>query len=135
VKTTDPLLLGRAKAMRSVMTQPERELWTALRAKRFGYKVRRQEVIGPYIVDFLVWAKRLIIEVDGDTHADPRRDERRTHWLEAQGYRVLRFNNADVMGNIEGVLTTLAETLAGLPSPNPLPHAGEGSPAVPINAS
>ena len=70
MQATNPELLKRAKAMRSHMSQPERELWVALRAKRFNaVKVRRQEVIGPYIVDFLVWAYKLVIEVDGDTHA------------------------------------------------------------------
>ncbi len=130
MKTTDPLLLARAKAMRTQMTQPERELWIALRAKRFnGIKVRRQEVIGPYIVDFLIWAHKLVIEVDGDTHTDPQRDRRRTDWLQSKGYRVLRFTNADVMGNLEGVLDVIAQTIA--PLPNPLPHAGEGLPVPP----
>lgn len=125
MKTTDPLLLARAKAMRTEMTQPERELWIALRAKRFnGIKVRRQEVIGPYIVDFLIWAHKLVIEVDGDTHVGGEQERQRTEWLQSQGYRVLRFTNADVMGSLEGVLEAIAVALA--PLPNPLPHAGEG---------
>ena len=92
--------------MRSEMPQPERELWIALRAKRFaGVKFSRQVVIGPYIVDFVARSSHLIIEVDGDSHAgDGAHDARRSAWLEQQGYRVIRFNNSDVIGNLESVL-------------------------------
>ena len=90
--STNPKLLERARQMRSEMTQPERELWTALRAKRFaGVKFTRQVVIGPYIADFVCRSRKLIIELDGATHDDASRDVQRTAFLEAQGYRVLRF--------------------------------------------
>lgn len=119
---TDDRLLKLAKSMRTEMTQPERELWTALRAHRFdGAKVTRQVVIGAYIVDFAARSRKLVIEVDGDTHADASRDERRDAWLRAQGYRVLRFTNGDVLSNLEGVLTAVEAALSDSPSPNPLP--------------
>ncbi|MEG3086476.1 endonuclease domain-containing protein [Sphingomonas sp. PB4P5] len=115
---TDKLLLERAKSMRTNMTQPEREIWTALRAKRFEHvKFARQVVIGPYIADFVARSRKLIIEIDGHTHTDAERDAHRTAWLETQGYRVIRFTNSDVMQNIEGVLDTLASALAAAPLP------------------
>jgi very-short-patch-repair endonuclease len=108
--------------MRSEMTQPERELWTALRAKRFaGVKFTRQVVIGPYIADFVCRSRKLIIELDGATHSDARRDDRRTAFVETQGYRVIRFWNNDVMTNLDAVLSALSEALATAPLPNPLP--------------
>ena len=121
---TDDLLLARARAMRSAMTQPERELWLALRGKRFdGVKFSRQVVIGQYIVDFVARSRRLIIEVDGDTHAgDEAADAVRSRWLEQQGYRVNRFTNGDVMTNLDGVLQMIAVALTTAPLPNPLPE-------------
>lgn len=119
---TDPLLLERARAVRSNMSQPERELWTALRANRVeATKFTRQVVIGPSIADFACRSRKLIVELDGATHIDPAHDARRTRSLEAQGYRVIRFWNNDVMTNLEGVLTAISEALAALPLPNPLP--------------
>ncbi|WP_238560105.1 endonuclease domain-containing protein [Sphingomonas sp. Mn802worker] len=110
------------------MTQPERELWTALRAHRFsGVKFSRQVPIGPFILDFVARLRKLAIEVDGDTHAgNEARDERRTAWLEEQGYDVIRFSNADVMHNLEGVLLAIKEALDAGPSPKPSPRRGEG---------
>lgn len=122
---TNPQLLERARAMRSNMPQPERELWTALRAKRFAAtKFTRQVVIGPYIADFVCRSHKLIIELDGATHSDPSRDDYRTTYLASKGYRVIRFWNNDVMTNLEGVLAALGEALASPPLPNSLP-AGE----------
>ena len=122
--------LRRAKAMPSEMTQPERELWIALRAHRFnGVKFNRQVVVGPFILDFAARARKLAIEVDGDTHVgNETRDERRTAWLEEQGYHVIRFSNADVMCNLEGVLLVIEEALRACPSPKPSPQRGEGLP-------
>jgi very-short-patch-repair endonuclease len=118
VPKTDKELLKRAKAMRTEMTQPERGLWTALRAKRFnGVKFSRQVVIGPYIADFVARSLKLVIEVDGDTHIDEARDDRRTRYLETQGYDVIRFTNPDVVGNLEGVLTIIEVALAAAPLP------------------
>ncbi len=125
---TDPVLLARAKAMRTEMTQPERELWSALRGKRFnGIKFARQVVIGRYIADFVARSPSLIIEVDGDTHTDEARDAGRTAWLERQGYHVIRFTNADVMTNLDGVLHMIAVALTTAPLPNPLPGGERAS--------
>jgi very-short-patch-repair endonuclease len=119
----DPELLARAKQMRREPTGPELRLWLELRAKRFhGAKFRRQVVIGGYIADFACRAPMLVIEVDGDTHAlCERYDAVRTVYLEARGYRVLRFTNDEVMGNLDGVLTVIAGAVGDSPSPNPLP--------------
>ncbi len=108
--------------MRRELTGPELKLWLALRAKRFeGAKFRRQVVVGPYIADFACRSPcMLIVEVDGDTHAESRvYDERRKTLLEERGYRVIRFTNEDVIGNLDGVLTVIAEALQDRPAPLP----------------
>jgi very-short-patch-repair endonuclease len=92
----------------------EHKLWLALKAKRFsGAKFRQQNVIGPYIVDFACRIpSMLVVEVDGDSHGDREAyDRERTRFLERRGYRVLRFGNTDVAGNLEGVLMTIADAL------------------------
>ena len=120
----DGRLTDNARSMRKQPTEPEQQLWLALRAKRFeSVKFRRQKVIGPYIVDFAAREPMLLIEIDGDTHADRERyDADRTRYLEAQGYRVVRFANSDVMTNMEGVLSAMASALSRLPT---LPPEGE----------
>jgi len=118
VPETDKILLARAKSMRTDMPQPEREMWTALRGKRFeGVKFSRQVVVGQYIADFVARSRKLIVEIDGDTHLDPAKDARRTQELEEAGYRVIRFSNYDVMTNLEGVLTSISAALATAPLP------------------
>ncbi len=121
---TDKQLLARAKDMRSNPTPAEARLWYSLRAKRFeAVKFSHQVVIYPYIADFVARSRKVIIEVDGDTHADDGAyDSRRTAWLEHQGYRVIRFTNADVMGNLNGVLETIGAALGTAPLPGPLPE-------------
>jgi len=120
----DPRLTEYAKSMRREPTESEIRLWLALRAKRFaGVKFRQQKVIGPYIVDFAARNPMLVIEIDGDTHAGREGyDADRTRFLEKQGYRVLRFNNDDVMTNLEGVLTTLGDALEQPPLPTLSPE-------------
>ncbi|KQT31427.1 hypothetical protein ASG29_15120 [Sphingomonas sp. Leaf412] len=109
--------------MRREMTEPETRLWLALRGRRFdGVRFSRQVVIGPYIADFCARSMRLIVEVDGDTHADQARDESRMVWLEAQGYRVVRFGNADVMTNLDGVLHAIGVALVAAPHPTLSPE-------------
>jgi very-short-patch-repair endonuclease len=100
--------------MRREQTGPEQRLWLELRARRFqGAKFRRQVVIGRYIVDFACRSPvKRILEIDGDTHADRERyDRARTAFLEEQGYSVLRFTNAEVMTNLDGVLLRIQEAL------------------------
>jgi very-short-patch-repair endonuclease len=95
---------NRAKALRTGMTAAEQKLWTVLRANGLGVKFQRQVVLAPYIADFAARSARLVVELDGDTHADAHAyDAARTAALEARGYRVIRFTNSEVMTNIEGV--------------------------------
>jgi very-short-patch-repair endonuclease len=124
-----------AKALRSNMTDAERRLWYLLRAHRFlGYKFKRQLRVGPYIVDFICLAERLIIEVDGGQHADSQSDLHRDHWLKDQGFRVLRFWNNEVLNNTDGVLERLIEHL-GHSSPSPSPGATVVAPPSPACAA
>jgi very-short-patch-repair endonuclease len=119
----DPVLTDRAKSMRKAMSEPETRMWLALRAERFDrIKFRRQKVIGSYIVDFAANAPKLVIEIDGDSHADQEAyDAARTQVLEQQGYTVIRFTNSEVMTNMEGVLERLSEVVARLRVSPPLP--------------
>ena len=114
----DPKLKERAKQMRANPTPAEQKLWLALRANRFeNQQFTRQTIIAPYIADFASKSAKLVVEIDGDTHsAKDRYDARRTEFLESLGYRVLRFGNPDVMGNIEGVLSVIAQALHEGPS-------------------
>ena len=103
--------LPRARALRRDATVPERLLWRAVRAGALGAKIRRQVPLGPYIVDFLAASARLVIELDGDTHASEnarRYDAGRDAWLAAHGLRVLRFTNREVAQHLEGVLAAIA---------------------------
>ena len=98
----------RAKQLRTNLTAPERKLWTAIRANRIGVKFQRQVVLAPYVADFAARAERLIVELDGDSHAGREAyDAARTRALEERGFRVLRFANSDVMSNLDGVLRAI----------------------------
>jgi very-short-patch-repair endonuclease len=109
---------SRAKALRANLTEPERRLWYHLRANRLGVKFQRQVVLPPYIADFAARAERLVIELDGDTHGDTQAyDAARTRSLEERGYRVIRFTNAELMANLDGVLQAI---LLALQTPRPL---------------
>ncbi|MPZ39472.1 MAG: DUF559 domain-containing protein [Rhizobiales bacterium] len=116
---------SRARLLRRNLTDAERIIWNAVRAHRMaGASFRRQTPIGPHIVDFVCHDANLVIEVDGGQHFEPehiRRDSRRDAFLSSKGYRVLRFNNHDVMTNRQGVLETIAAAIAHTPSP-PLPR-------------
>jgi len=119
--------VDRARELRRAMTDTEQKLWYRLRNRQLsGCKFRRQHEIDQYIVDFVCTEAMLIIELDGGQHADQvNYDERRTQYLQAMGYRVLRFWNNDALVNIESVLTVILDALASpAPHPNPLP-AGE----------
>ena len=114
-----------AKALRHRMTDTERRLWTHLRAHRLaGDKFKRQQPIGPYIVDFVCFGARLVIEVDGGQHLGSDADRIRDAWLEEQGYRVLRFWDNEVLTNLPAVLERIAGFLS--PSPPPLSREGRG---------
>jgi very-short-patch-repair endonuclease len=118
--------------MRANPTEAERRMWDLLRAKRLaGFKFRRQQVIAPYIVDFACLQQRLIIEADGSQHADNKDDARRDAFLRAQGFRVLRFWNNQVLGESDAVGVAIFSALfPHPPKPSawapPSPEMGEG---------
>jgi very-short-patch-repair endonuclease len=122
----------RARRLRKDSTDAEKRLWSLLRAHRYGgYKFKRQQPIGPYIVDFACFDARLVIEIDGGQHADAARsDSIRDAWLAREGFRILRFWNNEVLGNIEGVMQQITLSLQA-PSPQPSPTRGEGEPSAP----
>lgn len=121
---------ARARTLRRDATDAERVLWRALRALELPVRIRRQHPIGSYIADFAIPAHGLVIEIDGGQHADAAdADARRTAALDEHGYRVIRFWNNEVLGNIEGVVETiLREIESSPPLPNPLrpPRGREG---------
>ena len=132
-----------AKALRRRMTDAERHLWTSLRAHRLARgKFKRQQPIGPYIVDFVCFHTRLVIEVaeklllrfphfrhpwrsDGGQHQGSEADQARDAWLEGQGFRVLRFWNNEILTELPAVLEKIADALSPSP-PAPLPQGERG---------
>jgi very-short-patch-repair endonuclease len=97
-----------ARTMRSSPTMAEKKLWWHLhRLSVAGSHFRRQVRLGRYIADFASHKARLVIEVDGGQHAENAADVERTKFIEGQGYRVLRFWNNEVLGNVEGVLEVI----------------------------
>ena len=114
-----------AKSMRSNPTDAESRLWTILRGKRLAtHKFKRQVPIDDYIVDFVNFGARLIVEADGSQHLDSRYDTKRDAYLRDQGFRILRFWNSDILKNSNGVATAI---LAALETPlsNLSPAGGE----------
>ena len=116
----------RARDLRRSMTDAERRLWSVLRDRRLhGHKFRRQHPLGPFVLDFACIEHRVAVEADGGQHADNAADQRRTAWLEGEGWRVLRFWNNDILGNPAGVAETILRALdtasseAGARGPSP----------------
>ena len=114
--TSSSVVVQRAHALRSHLTPSEQLLWQAMRGKRLGVAVRRQVPVGPYIVDFLVPSRKLVVEVDGGYHArrevaDGRRDRRLRQW----GYTVLRLEAGLVALNLPEALARIRAALAGAP--------------------
>ena len=116
-----PRNTARARELRHEATPAERRLWQYLSGNRLGgHKFSRQMPLVPYFCDFLCRRAKMVIELDGDTHAAaPEADMQRDCFMRERGYRVLRFGNADVMGNVEGVVTAIGEALADTPTPSP----------------
>jgi crossover junction endodeoxyribonuclease RuvC len=107
-----------ARPLRRDSTEAEKRVWQTLRAQQSGAKFRRQQPIEGYVVDFVSFEHRLIIEIDGGQHGDADDYEQaRTRCLEANGFRILRFWNNDVMENIEGVFERIIEELRRSPLP------------------
>ncbi|MET3844209.1 DUF559 domain-containing protein [Bradyrhizobium sp. OAE829] len=120
----------RARALRRDATEAEKKLWQHLRQPPFKeHHFRRQATIGNYFADFASHQAKIVIELDGGQHAGSASDQVRTNYLEANGYRVLRFWNNDVLENMSGVLLTI-DTVVNAerpPTPDPSPpQAGGG---------
>jgi very-short-patch-repair endonuclease len=116
-----PKMRSHARTLRRELTNAERIIWHAVRAHRLsGASFRRQTPVGPYIVDFISHPAKLVIEIDGGQHFETgheRRDAKRDAFLVSKGYRVLRFNNHEVMTNRQGVLTVIVSAIEEAPSP------------------
>jgi very-short-patch-repair endonuclease len=103
-----------AKTMRLQPTEAEKRLWQILRAHRLGgLKFKRQVPIEGYIVDFVCFEARLIVEADGGQHADSRADIARDQRLSALGFRILRVWNNDVLANPDGVAAAILGACGG----------------------
>ena len=113
-------LFDRVHLLRKAATPAERLLWKSLRGRFPDIRFRRQHAIGRYIVDFVCWKRRLVIEVDGPIH-DLRReyDSKRDEFLARRGFRVLRFSNDDVSTRQESVLLEIGEAISQPFSPSP----------------
>ncbi len=122
-------MLDTARDLRRKQTPAEEVFWHLVRSRRFlGLKFRRQHQLGDYVADFYCHDHRLVIELDGGVHASKRsKDRKRDAWMQAQGYAVIRFPNAQLLDNPESVLSAIAE--ATLPSPAGKGAGGE-SPAI-----
>ena len=102
-----------ARELRSNLTDAESRLWQKLKRRQIAtLKFRRQQPIGAFIVDFVCFERRVIVEVDGGQHAERvLYDEQRTRWLEAQGYLVLRYWNNDVLASTEAVAQAILDVV------------------------
>jgi len=115
-----------AKYLRLNMTEAERLLWKHLRAHRLdGQKFRRQQPIGPYVVDFVHLGAKVIVEADGGQHNESESDEVRDTWLRGQGFKVLRFWNDQILQSTDSVLDVIWAAVSPSP-PGPSPARGEG---------
>ena len=104
---------SQARALRKNPTEAERTLWKHLRLRQLvGRKFRRQQPLGDHVVDFVCFEKKVIVELDGGQHAEQvAPDAQRTAWLGAQGFRVLRFWNHEVLRDMEAVKEAIREAL------------------------
>ncbi|MGD0191352.1 MAG: endonuclease domain-containing protein [Rhizomicrobium sp.] len=106
-----------ARHLRLTQTNAERRLWWALRNRRLGRcKFRRQQPIGPYIVDFICFEAKLVVELDGEQHDQPDNaaaDAVRTAYLEGRGFRVMRFWNRQLDESLDSVVETIFRAIRG----------------------
>jgi very-short-patch-repair endonuclease len=126
-------LLARARSMPANPTEAETRLWSMLRDRRLSaFKFRRQQIIGPYIVDLICLAHRLIIEADGSQHADDKDDVRPEAFVRSQGFRILRFWNNQILGETDSVAEAIFAAVSTPHPPKPpawfppSPARGEG---------
>lgn len=118
--------LARVRKLRKEMTPAEKRLWSHLRNRGLeGFKFRRQDWIGPFVGDFVCWQARLIVEVDGSQHGEQvEYDRDRDDYLAREGFKVIRFWNNDVTGDLDAVLSSIrAHLLERVPSPSHAPSA------------
>jgi very-short-patch-repair endonuclease len=116
-----------ARKLRKNSTEAENLLWQKLRNRQLeGFKFRRQQPVGSYILDFVNFEKRIVIEVDGGQHAVLKdKDKKRDDWLKAEGFEVMRFWNNEVFENLDGILQIVRNKLI---TPSPIPsHQGRGN--------
>ncbi|RTL67559.1 MAG: endonuclease domain-containing protein [Hyphomicrobiales bacterium] len=115
MRSAQPWRTTRSRVLRSKPISAEAALWRRLRNRQLGgFKFVRQFPIGPYFADFTCRELRLIVELDGGTHSEAQErasDAERSRVLNTAGFRVVRVRNADVYGNIEGVLDTILAEL------------------------
>ncbi|RIV89710.1 endonuclease domain-containing protein [Aurantiacibacter xanthus] len=105
----------RARTLRREATPAERLLWQHLARSQAGAKFSRQMPVGPFFADFLCRELKLVVELDGFSHDfRPEADAGRDAWMAAEGYRVLRFTNRDVLENAEGVVMAIRKEVQGL---------------------
>ncbi|KUO54441.1 MAG: hypothetical protein APF82_02405 [Sphingomonadales bacterium BRH_c42] len=105
----------RARTLRRQATPAERALWEHLARSQLGVRFSRQMPVGQYFADFLCRELKLVIECDGVSHdRDPASDAIRDCWMRANGYTVLRFTNAESLGNVEGVVSAIREEVERL---------------------
>ncbi len=108
-------------------------LWHALRSRQLtGWKFRRQHPVGPFVADFVCLAASIVIEVDGAHHAEQRaKDDARTRFIESKGFRVIRFDDGQVLNALEAVLEVIRLALGDAPHPEPTvaPHPRAGTDA------
>ena len=103
--------VNRARQLRRDAPEPERRLLRALREAHPHLKWRHQAPVGPFYADILCLSEKLVIEVDGDTHADSASDAARAAFVARAGFRTLRFTNADFMQNPDGVIEQMSFSL------------------------
>ncbi|HHT9107595.1 MAG TPA: endonuclease domain-containing protein [Candidatus Wunengus sp. YC63] len=110
-----------AKILRKRPTEAEKFMWRYLRSRQLrGLKFRRQEPIGNYVVDFVCYEKKIIVEIDGGQHC-AERDGNRDRWLESQDFKILRFWNTEVLKNAQGVWEVIRKNCLSCDSPSPAP--------------
>jgi very-short-patch-repair endonuclease len=116
-----------ARELRKNMTDTERLLWSKLRGKRFGgFKFRRQAPIGKFIVDFVYFDRKVVVELGGGQHAvSVEEDQKRSEWLRSEGFRVLRFWNREFIEDADMVMEAIWLALQ-MPPTLALPHEGGG---------
>lgn len=130
-----PSRLERARSLRRTDADAEMRLWHALRSRQLtGWKFRRQHPVGPFFVDFVCLAGRLVVEVDGAHHAEQRaKDDARTRFIESKEFRVIRFDDGQVLNALDAVLEVIRLALedARQAEPNPAPHPNP----LPVNGA